>query len=339
MSRRSNQKRKALQKKKRKQPRRSAVLSQMHLPTVPSAHTFMRSVMLNLQTREAITQTATHQQPSLLQRDSKKIAQIENAQTIDEVFKLAPQATGLANHAWLKRMRQFGLNAAPIIAERFNALRLGPRHQDRTAIEEKTIEALRWCEDEGIEPLLSCWNAFDDYGRSVACMVFGLLNAQQATDQIWTFYQQVKTDRRENLFVGALWGLIDLQDQRVADLLLELLITGQDFYELYGFLSRAGDRKAVLPLVFCVMKGPDQSKSDAMWALTSIAYRIGRAVLIEELAGAEAPLDGNADKAYGEFADRIFSYSASEAEDYFSLFYAHEGTSVSELLQQQEILH
>ena len=339
MSRRSNQKRKALQKKKRKQPRRSTVPSQMHLPTMPSAHTFMRSVMLNFQTREAIAQTATHQQPSLLQRDSKKIAQIENARTIDEVLKLAPQATGLADHAWLKRMRQFGLNAAPIIAERFNALRLGPRHQDRTAIEEKTIEALRWCEDEGIEPLLSCWNAFDDYGRSVACMVLGLLNAQQATDQIWTFYQQVKTDRCENLFVGALWGLIDLQDQRVADLLLELLITGQDFYELYGFLSRAGDRKAVLPLVFCVMEGPDQSKSDAMWALTSIAHRIGRTVLIEEVANGEVSLKVNADETYEKFADRIFSCSASEAEDYFSLFYAHEGTSVSELLKQQEALH
>ena len=339
MSRQSNRKRKALQKKKRKQPRRSAVASQMQLPTMPSAQTFLRSVMLNFQIREAITQTTAHQQPSLLQRDSRKIAQIENAQTIDDVLKLAPQATGLANHIWVKRMRQFGLSAAPIIAEQFNALRLSPQHQDRTAIEEKTIEALRWCENEGIEPLLSCWNAFDDYGRSLACVALGLLDARQATDQIWAFYQQVKTDRRENLFVGALWGLIDLQDQRVADLLLELLIAEQNFYELYGFLSRAGGRKAVLPLILRIMEGPDQNKTDAMWALTSIAYRIGRTTLIEELPNTEAPLDVNADETYGKFADKIFSRSASEAEDYFSLFYAHEGTSVPDLLQQQEILH
>ena len=40
-------------------------------------------------------------------------------------------------------------------------------------------------------------------------MVLGLLNAQQAADQIWAFYQQVKMDQRENPLVGALWGLID----------------------------------------------------------------------------------------------------------------------------------
>lgn len=311
----------------------------MQPPAVPSAQTFMRSVMLNFQTREAIAQAAAHQQPSLLQRDGKMIERIENAQTLDEVFDLAPQAIGLADHAWLARMRSFGPGAAPIIAERFIALPLGSHHKDRTPIEEKTIEALRWCENEGIEPLLSCWDAFDDYGRSLTCMVLGLLDAQQATDQIWAFYRQVKRDRRENLFVGALWGLIDLQDQRVAEALLELLVEGRNFYELYGFLSRAGDRTAVLPLLFRVIEGDNQTKADAMWALTSIAYRIGRAVLIEEVESAEPPPDVNVGEAYENLADRIYSYSASEAEDHFSLFYGRGEISVSELLQRQESLH
>jgi hypothetical protein len=339
MSRRSHQKRKTVQKKKRNPLRRSTAPPPRQPSTVPSAHTFMRSVMLNFQTRETIAQASARLQPSLLRRDGKKIEQIEKAQTLDEVFELAPQATGLANHAWLARMRCFGSSAAPIIAERFNALPLGPHHKDRTPIEEKTIEALRWCEKEGIEPLLSCWDAFDDYGRSLACMVLGLVAAQQAANPIWAFYRHVETDRRENLFVGALWGLIDLQDPRAADALLELLVEGREFYELYGFLSRAGDRRAVLPLLFRVIEGNDQTRADAMWALTSIAYRIGRSGLIEELESAESSPDVNVGEDYEHFADRVYSYSASEAENHFALFYGRSEISVSELLQQQETLH
>ena len=306
---------------------------------MPSAQTFLRSAIFNFQTQETIAQAVAHQQPSLWQRDGRKIEQIENAQTLEEVFELAPQATGLANHAWLARMRRFGSSAAPIIAERFNALTFGPHHKDRTAIEEKTIEALRWCEEEGIEPLLSCWDAFDDYGRSLTCMVLGLLGAQQAADKIWAFYRQIETDHRENLFVGALWGLIDLQDPRAADALLELLVEGREFYELYGFLSRAGNRRAVLPLLFRVIEGNDQTRADAMWALTSIAYRIGRPELIKALEDAELSPDVNIGDAYENFADQIYAYSASEAEDHFALFYGLGEISVSELLQLQKTLH
>jgi hypothetical protein len=53
--------------------------------------------------------------------------------------------------------------------------------------------------------------------------------------------------------VGALWGLIDLQDERAADALLELLTQGRRFYELFGFLSRAGDRRAIIPLLQLAM--------------------------------------------------------------------------------------
>jgi hypothetical protein len=118
-----------------------------------------------------------------------------------------------------------------------------------------------------------------------------------------------------------------------------LLVEGREFYELYGFLSRAGDRRAVLPLLFRVIEGNDQTRADAMWALTSIAYRIGRSGLIEELESAESSPDVNVGEDYENFADRVYSYSASEAENHFALFYGRGEISVSELLQQQETLH
>ena len=96
----------------------------------------------------------------------------------------------------------FSPSAAPIIAAHFNALGLEPEHKDLTVIEEKLIQALRWCERAGIEPLLSCWNGFDDYGRGLACVVLGLLNAPTAADQIWAFYQQIKHDRKEVRWIG-----------------------------------------------------------------------------------------------------------------------------------------
>ncbi|MGC1952260.1 MAG: hypothetical protein WA970_06755 [Gammaproteobacteria bacterium] len=190
----------------------------------------------------------------------------------------------------LRPTSRVGPSAASIIAAHFNALGLEPEHKDLTVIEEQLIHALCWCERAGIEPLLSCWNGFDDYGRSLACVVLGLLEAQTAADQIWAFYQQVKHDRREHLFVGALWGLIDLQDPRAADALLELLMAGSDFYELFGFLSRAGDRRAFLPLLALFLRGDEALRVEAKWAAIGLAHRVGRTAVLEELEHAFAGL-------------------------------------------------
>jgi hypothetical protein len=77
-------------------------------------------------------------------------------------------------------------------------------------------------------------------------------------------------------FVGPLWGLIDVQDPRAADALAELVAERRAFYELYGFISRAGDARFILPLVEEVLKKAEQTSADAMWALTGVAHRLGR---------------------------------------------------------------
>lgn len=66
MSRRSHQKRKALQKKKRKSQHRAVESPRLNLATtVPSATTFLRVAMLNFHTREALAEVAARQQPTL----------------------------------------------------------------------------------------------------------------------------------------------------------------------------------------------------------------------------------------------------------------------------------
>jgi hypothetical protein len=307
-------------------------------PAVPSAQTLLRAMLLDFGTREALAARAAGVDPTLWQRDQKKLARIESAQSVEELLERVTSATGLAEQAWLKRMRTFGPSTAPVIAEWFKSLPLPPLHKDRTLIEEKCIEALRWCGEAGIGPLLAIWDTLSDYGRSLAAVVLGLLEARQAADRIWSLYQKVKDNRRENLLVGTLWGLIDLQDERAADALWELLTQGRRFYELFGFLSRAGDRRAIVPLLQ-VATGADQAtKAEAMWAVTGIAHRIGRTAFLEELDQAPTPGD-EAGPAREAVADRVFSFPAAAVQEYFELFYQREGLDLSSMRLPRERPH
>ncbi|WPL16589.1 hypothetical protein Thiowin_01556 [Thiorhodovibrio winogradskyi] len=42
------------------------------------------------------------------------------------------------------------------------------------------------------EALTQCWDALDDYGRSLACIAFGLLGAQDAAERLWSFFLQTR---------------------------------------------------------------------------------------------------------------------------------------------------
>ena len=177
-----------------------------------------------------------------------------------------------------------------------------------------------------------------NYGRSLASVVLGLLKAKTAADQIWAFYQQVKHERREPLFVGALWGLIDLQDRWAADALLELLMEGPDFYELFGFLSRAGDRRAFLPLFALSLRGDETIRTEARWAVISLAHRVGRTAVLEELERAFTEAS-KAGKTSDEIVDQILSHSGDEAREHFSLFYEGADVNLPEGLLRQDTLH
>ena len=320
-------------------PRQTQVVGNRPRTLVPSAQTLMRFMLRDLTTGETVAERARNTSPAVWRRDQRRVERIESTLRVEELLELVTSASGLAHHAWLKRMRAFGPGAAPAIAERLKNLPLPPLHKDRSVLEEKFIEALRWCGDAGMAALLDVWASVSDYGRSVICVVVGLLQARQAADRVWAFYEKVKDNQRENLCVGPLWALIDLQDERAAGALLELLTRRRLFYELFGFVSRAGDRRTVIPLCILSTDAPEATREEAMWALTSIAHRIGRAAFREELDGVLTREDQDGQHSLEVFADRIYSRSAEEAADYFSLFYQRGVADSPGELQDLETRH
>ena len=190
--------------------------------------------------------------------------------------------------------------------------------RNRAAIQKHYIGALRWCEDGAADALARCWDSLDDYGRSLACTVLGLVGARQSADRLWAFYQLTRSVP-QTLFVGPLWALIDLGDKRAADALSDPLLDKRAFYEKYGFLSRAGDARVVLPLVSDLVRGSEETRADAMWALTGVAHRLGRAGLYQRLR-MDADTSEVDNSHLDAFMDRLFKYSQKDVEEHFESF-------------------
>ena len=274
---------------------------------------------LDFSVQEKLIETTMDVQPSLWKRDANKIRQIEEAVDLAAVLDLTPVATGLADYAWLKRMRELGDSAAAGIVARLQSDWMRSHRNASAGIQERFIGALRWCADAGAEALIDGWDALDDYGRSLACVALGLLDAHSAADRLWQFFERTQSTPSTH-WIGPLWGLIDLADARAADALLELVLAERVFYERYGFLCRAGDQRAVLPVIAAMLSGPEELRADAMWALTGIAHRLGRDRLREALSAAEAvPLTPA--ETIETLVDRIFLYSQQDVEKYFDAFY------------------
>jgi hypothetical protein len=199
--------------------------------------------------------------------------------------------------------------------------------QARTGVQERFIGALRWCGDAGADALIDGWDAFDDYGRSLACVALGLLDARSAADRLWRFFERTHCDSTTH-WVGPLWGLIDFADARAADALLDLLLSQRVFYERYGFLSRGGDRRAVLPLLAATLDGPESLRADASWALTGIAHRLGREGLREVLNEADDPA-ARPPEVIDTVVDRIFRFSEQDVERHFETFYSRTLSKLS----------
>jgi hypothetical protein len=119
--------------------------------------------------------------------------------------------------------------------------------------------------------------------------------------------------------VGALWGLIDLQDERAGEALVELLHQQRRFFELFGFLSLAGDERAVLPLLQAMQRMPEEARMDPTMALLSISHRLGRETLLAELEKAASPQETRADREAA--VEAILSKPAEYARTHFQLFY------------------
>jgi hypothetical protein len=285
---------------------------------VPSAVTLFRFSVRDDQSREIVDQAATKMAPMLWLRDGKIVEQIRAAETPSGVLDLAAQAHGLAEAAWMARVRQFGLAVAPLIAERLKASRDIPDEDARDTVRERLIAALRWTGLLGAKALRGCYASLDEYGQSLACVVLGLLHDTSSAGLMWDYVQKMKS-RPQSYFIGALWGLIDLQDERAGQALAELLEEERSFYELYGMLALAGDARAVLPLVARMLQGKKDDKEDAAMALPAVAQRIGREALIAEfikMSASDVEME-----TLEATADRFLTYPMSNVEAYFELYY------------------
>ena len=80
---------------------------------VPSAVTVFRLSVRDDQSREIVDQAASKMAPMLWLRDGKIVEQIRATQTPVQVLDLAALAHGLAEAAWMARVRQFGLAVSP----------------------------------------------------------------------------------------------------------------------------------------------------------------------------------------------------------------------------------
>jgi len=155
---------------------------------VVSAQTMWRTMHVDFSVQEELVATTLRVQPSLWQRDAEKIKRIEQASDVEDVLDLVPTATGVADYAWLKRMRGFGASGADAIAERLTGGWLCNHPKAQAGIQERCIGALRWCDNENADALIRCWDAFDDYGRSLGCILVGLLDVRPEADRVWKYF-------------------------------------------------------------------------------------------------------------------------------------------------------
>jgi hypothetical protein len=105
-----------------------------------------------------------------------------------------------------------------------------------------------------------------------------------------------------------------------ADALVELLADKRTFYEKYGFLSRAGDQRVVLPLIAEILDAADERRGEATWALTGIANRLGRERFCNVFRDGTENED-TPDRTVDSYVDRIFLYSQEDVEKHFETFY------------------
>jgi len=287
---------------------------------VPSAQTLFRHHLLNPEADEKIAQIVREKDPQVWKRDRQAFERIEMAATVEELLDLVPAVGGVAEPLWHRQMREFGPPAVPLIAERLKRARDVEDEDDQARAYEHLLSALYWKGEAGATALLECFDGLTGYAGSLACIVLGLSGAQASADVLWDFYQRVKDDARERLFVGPLWGLIDLHDARAADALADLLWEQRYFHELFGFLSLAGHARAVLPLLVLSMMGKGEIAQHAAMALLSIAHRIGREALLAELQEAGAQT-AEQQTHREEMTDHILATSPLKAEEYFASFY------------------
>jgi hypothetical protein len=194
------------------------------------------------------------------------------------------------------------------------------------------IAALRWQGETGAQALLDAWDALDNFGRSLACVVFGLVKCTEALDPVWDDYRRVR-DTDHPGFIGALWALLDLEDPRLPAELYRFLNRRQFFYELMGFLARAGNARSLGHLVGQMVERGRVGGVEPMLAAAAIAHRIGRDATVAALRQYAAGQDDFSDPS--DVAGLLLEQKETDIQAVFAIYYrGFRPEDVGEIMQQ-----
>ena len=292
------------------------------LPLVPSAQTLLRWNLLRMaklgDSGSALQIVPAALRPLVLMRTRAHIHAIEEAEDAEDVIALAAEALGAAEQTWHVRLRQFGPPVVPLLAHalRNSTLLYGER---RNHFVEHLVAAFYWFGDSAAAALLGCLDTLDDYGKSLSCVVLGLLGHKPAAGRLWDFLNYARAARKdpERLYVGPLWGLIDLDDARAADAIASLLGPGKWFYELPDFVALAGDLRCVEPVLMALAVDSNQEeRQNLMMALACILQRSGTLPFASEVKKAAGTADAAATK---RFVEDLEEKLVPRCEDYLDL--------------------
>ncbi|HEY3289281.1 MAG TPA: hypothetical protein VGK87_04055 [Anaerolineae bacterium] len=247
---------------------------------VPTTQTFYRLVGLRQdydKTLQSVYRIADAQPSG---EEGLAFRRIIEATNPADVVRMTTLSRGVAQLAWTQRMNEFGAAALPHIVRRLKSSQSIFNPDERHIVTERLIGALRRMGAMGGQALFECFNNLDAYGQSLACVALGILKTEPAIEPVWRFYQRVKTDADTGLIVGALWGLIGLRDERVDEIMADLMKAGRIYAEQIPFAALAGGESTLRALAhrLSVAVAKDHHKDerdDILMAIAAIGHRLG----------------------------------------------------------------
>jgi len=303
--------------------------------TMPSYPTLFRLRIANKEAYRLVCNGVEQWRGLLQLRDGKAVKRIEAAGTAEELASMAGLASGLGELAWHAKAREFGAALLPFVVESLRIANAseGEEAASRSQVNHQSlatlIAELRWQGKPGGEALLLLFSSLAAFAQGLAAPVLGLLGISAAAEPIWQAYAAGPGNKwdadDDSLGVGLLWGLIDLGDGRAAGALAKLLQADARFYELYGFLARAGDEAAVGVLLESSENLEEPERSEAEMALLAIGHRLGAARLaqaLESAARVEWPAGASSPpRDYDRLAETILEQPVGAAQEFFAPFY------------------
>ena len=184
---------------------------------------------------------------------------------------------------WLDHWQAFSPTIASRAVERLAMPETYPPEL-RTSAQEHLILGLHRLGPVAIKSLIAVFAPLNDYGKALVCLALGQLDAREASDRVWEFFQQIYTTPDTGWFLGPLWALVDLGDARAADAIAQVLEDGWSLREIAVLAGRAGDARALLPLLYLMQHYPSEKVEIELVAATAlVAHRVGRKAILDVL--------------------------------------------------------